>query len=118
MRQLLIKLTEEHHIIVDYSEILGNGEWLYCLRSTGDGYVDLRTVGNLYKSCRIKIDFSDESFESWGYINNQGVEQYIHYPEEMSKVIYSTLPLEGVQLVSLSEIGNIYKLLENENREA
>ena len=113
MRQLLIKLTEEHHIIIDDSEILGNGEWLYCLKSKDNSVDELRTAGKLYKSCRITFGFTDGELDTWGYINNQGEEQYIHYPEEMSKVIYSTLPLEGVQLVSLSEIGNIYKSLNN-----
>lgn len=117
MNAQLIKLSDEHYIIIDDSEILGNGEWLYCLVSTGYPE-DLRTAGQLYRSCKINIrsykiteDYTSEPFESWGYINNQGEEQYIHYPDEMKKVIYSTVQLNGVPLVSLPKVQKLYKSL-------
>ena len=124
MKPQLIKLTEEHYILIDDSEILGNGEWLYCLVTATfgieclGGVRDLRTAGQLYKSCRInepsfKVteDYTTEPFESWGYINNQGEEQYIHYPDEMMKVIYSTLPLDNIPLIPLNKVEKLYKSL-------
>lgn len=114
MNAKLIKLSETHYIIIDESEILGNGEWLYCLVSKGYPE-DLRTAGQLYKSCRITFGFTDGDLDTWGYINNQGEEQYIHYPDEMMKVVYSTLPLDSVPLIPLNKVEKLYKsLIKNE----
>jgi len=69
------------------------GDKVICLRTARTGDIELRTEGKYYYTCEINVQLNkEENFKSWGYINNQGQKQYIHYPEEMCKVIGEISP--------------------------
>lgn len=87
MKTKEVTLISGNKIIVS-DEPIKVGDKVYCLQTcTAGGGVELRTKGKIYDTCPFSYKDDDMELKTWGYINNQGEEQYIHYPSEMMKVI-------------------------------
>ncbi len=90
------------NIYITNSEEIKEVDLMYCTTTASDAVGELRTAGKIYKSCLLSIEENNSIVETWGYINNRGEKQYIHYPDEMKKIILTTdldLIKDGVQAI-------------------